>query len=418
MHKHPHPDFGVYLHIPFCEKKCVYCDFYSIEKMEHMDIFISQIIKEIKYTSQQSQQYFRPATSIFFGGGTPSLLSAIQMQKIINEIHTSIAIHPNAEWTMECNPGTITLDSLKAYKDLGINRLSFGIQSFNQKELDFLHRIHSPMESIEAVSLARQAGFDNINIDLIFALPDQQMNSWKQTLEMAIELQTEHISAYSLIFEEKTPLYTMLQKGLVKPSEEEKDADMYAYTIETLISAGYSQYEVSNFAKDGYSCVHNRTYWQAREYIAFGPSAHGFLHNKRYWNYRNLIRYFEAVEKNGKGEANVEELSAYNRLFETVFLSFRAEGLNINEINTEFDIDILSILEKEFALWKQEKLIELHDSMISLTAKGYALCDELSVRIIASLEVFLGQEWDNQGYQEDESEEEDTIVYTLPILEV
>ena len=386
--------------------------------MEHMDIFISQIIKEIKYTSQQSQQYFRPATSIFFGGGTPSLLSATQMQKIINEIHTSIAIHPNAEWTMECNPGTITLDSLKAYKDLGINRLSFGIQSFNQKELDFLHRIHSPMESIEAVSLARQAGFDNINIDLIFALPDQQMNSWKQTLEMAIELQTEHISAYSLIFEEKTPLYTMLQKGLVKPSEEEKDADMYAYTIETLISAGYSQYEVSNFAKDGYSCVHNRTYWQAKEYIAFGPSAHGFLHNKRYWNYRNLIRYFEAVEKNGKGEANVEELSAYNRLFETVFLSFRAEGLNINDIDTEFDIDILSILEKEFALWKQEKLIELHDSMISLTAKGYALCDELSVRIIASLEVFLGQEWDNQGYQEDESEEEDTIVYTLPILEV
>jgi oxygen-independent coproporphyrinogen-3 oxidase len=319
---------------------------------------------------------------------------------------------------MECNPGTITLDSLKAYKDLGINRLSFGIQSFHQKELDFLHRIHSPIESIEAVSLARQAGFDNINIDLIFALPDQQMNSWQQTLEMAIELQTEHISAYSLIFEEKTPLYTMLQKGLVKPSEEEKDADMYAYTIETLTSAGYSQYEVSNFAKDGYSCVHNRTYWQAKEYIAFGPSAHGFLHNKRYWNYRNLIRYFEAVEKNGKGEANVEELSAYNRLFETVFLSFRAEGLNINDIKTEFDIDILSILEKEFALWKQEKLIELHDSMISLTAKGYALCDELSVRIIASLEVFLGQEWDNQGYQEDESEEEDTIVYTLPILDV
>ena len=386
--------------------------------MEHMDIFISQIIKEIKYTSQQSQQYFRPATSIFFGGGTPSLLSATQMQKIINEIHTSIAIHPNAEWTMECNPGTITLESLKAYKDLGINRLSFGIQSFHQKELDFLHRIHSPMESIEAVSLARQAGFDNINIDLIFALPDQQMNSWKQTLEMAIELQTEHISAYSLIFEEKTPLYTMLQKGLVKPSEEEKDADMYAYTIETLTSAGYSQYEVSNFAKDGYSCVHNRTYWQAKEYIAFGPSAHGFLHNKRYWNYRNLIRYFEAVEKNGKGEANVEELSAYNRLFETVFLSFRAEGLNINEINTEFNIDILSILEKEFALWKQEELIELHHSIISLTAKGYALCDELSVRIIASLEAFLGQEWDNQGYQEDESEEEDTIVYTLPILDV
>ena len=411
-------EISLYFHIPFCEKKCVYCDFYSLEKMEHMDIFISQIIKEIKYTSQQSQQYFRPATSIFFGGGTPSLLSAIQMQKIINEIHTSIAIHPNAEWTMECNPGTITLDSLKAYKDLGINRLSFGIQSFHQKELDFLHRIHSPIESIEAVSLARQAGFDNINIDLIFALPDQQMNSWQQTLEMAIELQTEHISAYSLIFEEKTPLYTMLQKGLVKPSEEEKDADMYAYTIETLTSAGYSQYEVSNFAKDGYSCVHNRTYWQAKEYIAFGPSAHGFLNNKRYWNYRNLIRYFEAVEKNGKGEANVEELSAYNRLFETVFLSFRAEGLNINDINTEFDIDIVSILEKEFALCKQEKLIELHDSMISLTAKGYALCDELSVRIIASLEVFLGQEWDNQGYQEDESEEEDTIVYTLPILDV
>lgn len=411
----PNPDFGIYLHIPFCEKKCVYCDFYSLENMEHKDVFVSILKKEIAEGARKYQEYLRPATSIFFGGGTPSLLTPEQITSIMEQVRVNLPIHPDAEITMECNPGTITKESLEGYREAGINRLSFGIQSFNKAELDFLHRIHSPEEGKEAVQIAREAGFDNINIDLIFALPNQSIASWQSTLEQAIALNTEHISAYSLIFEEKTPLYTMLQKGLVKPQDDEKDAGMYALTIDMLEKAGYEQYEVSNFAKNNQRCNHNRTYWQAKEYLAFGPSAHGYINNTRYWNFRNLKRYFEAVRLNGVGEASREELSLTNRLYESAFLGIRSEGLSRNRFMKDFEIDIVDIIHhsidshviQEFLIMQEND----GDTVLRLNSKGFAICDEISLRIITSLEEKMGSVWESNGYEED-----DESIIQLPII--
>ena len=411
----PNPDFGIYLHIPFCEKKCVYCDFYSLENMEHKDVFVSILKKEIAEGARKYQDNLRPATSVFFGGGTPSLLTPEQITSIMEQVRANLPIHPDAEITMECNPGTITKESLEGYLKAGINRLSFGIQSFNQDELDFLHRIHSPEEGKQAVQLARDAGFDNINIDVIFALPNQSIESWQSTLEQAIALNTEHISAYSLIFEEKTPLFTMLQKGLVKPQDEEKDAGMYALTIEMLENAGYEQYEVSNFAKSNLRCNHNRTYWQAKEYLAFGPSAHGYINNTRYWNFRNLKRYFEAVHKNGVGEASREELSLTNRLYESAFLGIRSEGLSKMRFMKEFGIDIIEIINSSLDSYILDAFLIVQvigdDIAIRLNSQGFAICDEISIRIITALEKKMGSTWESKGYEEDEES-----LINLPII--
>ena len=411
----PNPDFGIYLHIPFCEKKCVYCDFYSLENMEHKDVFVSILKKEIAEGARKYQDNLRPATSVFFGGGTPSLLTPEQITSIMEQVRANLPIHPDAEITMECNPGTITKESLEGYLKAGINRLSFGIQSFNQDELDFLHRIHSPEEGKQAVQLARDAGFDNVNIDVIFALPNQSIESWQSTLEQAIALKTEHISAYSLIFEEKTPLFTMLQKGLVKPQDEEKDAGMYALTIEMLENAGYEQYEVSNFAKSNLRCNHNRTYWRAKEYLAFGPSAHGYINNTRYWNFRNLKRYFEAVHKNGVGEASREELSLTNRLYESAFLGIRSEGLSKMRFMKEFGIDIIEIINSSLDSYILDAFLIVQvigdDITIRLNSQGFAICDEISIRIITALEKKMGTTWESKGYEEDEES-----LINLPII--
>lgn len=412
----PNPDFGVYLHIPFCEKKCVYCDFYSLENMEHKDVFVSILIEEIIAGAKNHSLHLRPATSVFFGGGTPSLLSPEQIALIMKTLHEHLPIHPEAEITNECNPGTISKETLLGYKQAGINRLSFGIQSFHQEELNFLHRIHTPEEGKDAVRIAREAGFDNVNIDIIFALPNQTIESWTSTLEQAIALNTEHISAYSLIFEEKTPLFAMLQKGLVKPQDEERDAELYALTIDALSKAGYIQYEVSNFAKPGFACTHNQTYWQAKEYVAFGPSAHGFINRQRYWNFRNLKRYFEAVRLQGTGVASSETLTDHNMLYESAFLAIRSEGLSKRRFLSDFGIDIHAVLKDHLdaeIFGEFLQVIDLkEDIVISLNASGFAICDEISVRIIGILEVVLGSEWDAKGYEED-----DDSVMDLPVLQ-
>jgi len=407
--------FGIYVHIPFCKKKCNYCDFYSIERTEHIASFVDTLCNEISIRGNQSNE-LPSATSVFFGGGTPSLLSPEQLGRIITTIRQHFLVNNEAEWTMECNPGTITHDSLCGYRKLGINRLSFGVQSFNGSELTFLHRIHSPLQAEEAITLARAAGFDNVNLDVMFALPSQTMESWKFTLEKVIALAPEHISAYSLIFEEGTPLFTMLQQGSVSKAPEEHDAEMYEYAIKQLVSAGYHQYEVSNFAQNGYECIHNCTYWSGDEYISFGPSAHGLVRGKRYWNFRSLSRYTELL---GKGElpvANAEFLTVSERMFERAFLELRAKGIRLEEFQHDFGIDICYALDKELELWEHEGLIVQLNGRLRLTATGYLMCDELSLRTIAALEKAVGTEWHERTFPEEEREQ-DEFTYALPVLQ-
>ncbi|TAE31895.1 MAG: radical SAM family heme chaperone HemW [Candidatus Kapaibacterium sp.] len=400
---------GLYLHIPFCQHKCVYCDFYSLETIHLIEEFVETLLEEIRLRAasiqaseanslRSGQLQFQ---TVFFGGGTPSLLSPKQMERIIAQLHRYFAIDADAEWTMECNPGTVTPEHLRAYRALGMNRLSYGVQSFHEDELRFLSRIHSVGEAQEAIKLSRDAGFENINLDLMFALPNQRFEQWKSTLDIAVALQTDHISAYSLIFEPGTPLNTMLQQGKVRAQNEEHDAEMYSYAIDFLGQHGYEQYEVSNFAKDGKYCAHNCLYWQGDEYVSFGPSAHGYLFGTRYWNARSLKRYTENVRTGALPLTSSEILSDKERMFERAFLELRARGIRKAEFLRDFGVsidDALAPLLREFVPTGE---LRTSSERVQCTPKGYAVCDALTVEAIHLLEKYCGVEWK----QPQESEE-------------
>jgi oxygen-independent coproporphyrinogen-3 oxidase len=374
--------YGLYLHVPFCEKKCSYCDFYSIESMTHIDRFTDVLLQEIALRKHQYDG--TSVTSVFFGGGTPSLLTPEAIARINTALRSAFDISDNAEWTMECNPGTVTLERLVAYRSAGINRLSFGVQSFTASELEFLDRIHDAHQAEQAMALARSAGFDNVNMDLMFAVPGQTIETLAHNLERMIALQPDHVSAYSLIYEQGTPLYTKLKKGLVQPLPEETDVEMYKLVIETLRAAGYEQYEVSNFAKPSRQCQHNLTYWHAEQYLSFGPSAHGFIGNTRYWNKRSLTAWMDDVSKSILPEANREELTEQDLLSEFLFLHLRADGIPLDTVLQRFGIDLRKTLQPNLTYWIEEGFIEDTNNVLLLTAEGYRVCDELTVKILGS----------------------------------
>ncbi len=383
---------GLYIHIPFCQKKCSYCDFYSLEKVSQLSNFIDLLCTEITLWAEKNTD--KPSIdTIFFGGGTPSLLLPEQLEKIYTTIQKYFTIEPIVEWTLECNPGTVTLDSLKAYKQIGVNRVSFGVQSFHQNELDFLERIHSPEQAKQAVKDAQKAGFRSVSIDLMYALPNQTLDSWKSTVEQAIELETNHISAYSLIYEEGTPLYAQYQKGKVIPIDEDIDVDQYYFVNERLSKAGFQQYEVSNYTKPNGECKHNVKYWESEEYISFGPSAHGYYNGERYWNIRSLHSYTQKIESGVLPVSNSEILTKEQRCFEMAFLGLRSTGIDLQRFANEFSIRLEDILKSEIELWKNEKLIEFQNGIVRSTSLGYQLNDAISLKVIAKLEKYLGTDW-------------------------
>ncbi|NQW30084.1 MAG: radical SAM family heme chaperone HemW [Ignavibacteria bacterium] len=393
---------GLYLHVPFCEKKCTYCDFYSIESTGLIDRFVQTLCKEIEIRCasltvprtentngipSQIGKTLVPfhANTIFFGGGTPSLLSGTQLEKIISTLKDHVDIDPNAEWTMECNPGTISEKSLSDYRAAGINRVSFGIQSFAQPELDFLTRIHSIQEALDAIPTARAAGFTNINADLMFALPPQTVASLEHSLQTLIDLQPDHISAYSLVYEPGTPLHAQLGKGLVVPHNEEFDAEMYHIVMHTLQQAGYEQYEVSNFARPGKQCAHNLMYWHGHDYLAFGPSAHGLVNTERYWNHRSLSTWQAKVDAGELPQANTENLSHNEQAIEYAFLHVRSDGLPFSTFQQRFGLDLQTMLQPHLQHWIDADFVTINNGVLRLTFEGYRVCDEISLKIIQSI---------------------------------
>ena len=331
---------SIYLHIPFCETKCIYCDFYSIENRDSLENFLIALDKEIELRATNDFTTEEVET-IFFGGGTPSLLSPLQFEKIFNKLYKYFKISPNAEITTEANPGTVSVEKLKSYRTLGINRISFGAQSFFEDELKFLSRIHSVDEIDSAIRNAKSAGFENINLDLIFALPNQTLERWDYNLTRAINLEPNHISAYSLIVEPNTPLIKLVKSGIVKTLPEELDARFYSHTIEKLNQNGFNQYEISNFSKPGFECKHNLNYWNHTNYISFGPSAHSFWKNenssKRWWNSRSVKDYIDSVQKNIFPVAEIETLTKENLFVESIFLGLRLGELNLSLINSLYE---------------------------------------------------------------------------------
>ena len=368
-----------YIHIPFCDHKCIYCDFYSIITSDNIGSFLKSLKKEIKHYAEKYSED-REFISIYFGGGTPSLMEPEYISKILDCINTNFRVKNDAEITLETNPGTVFLEKLKKFREAGINRISIGIQSLDNKDLKFLTRIHNSATAIKTVHDAAEAGFENISLDLIFNLPGQTKKKWIKNLEQAIELPIKHISAYSLILEKGTILNKMVLDGKVKIEDADYDAELYQTTIEFLTSKGFYQYEVSNFAKPGFECVHNNAYWHYLDYLGFGTSAHSFIDGKRWWNLSSLKMYIENVERSGNAIAGSENIGPEIALNEYIMLELRSSGLNLKKFENRFGSEIEEWLKKKypyFELLKNQNFVTMDSSTIKFTTRGYAICDEI-----------------------------------------
>ncbi len=372
---------ALYIHIPFCDHKCIYCDFYSIITSDNILNFKSALKKEIEYFSNIYSDN-RNYSSIFFGGGTPSLMQPEYLQEIIIHLKNNFNVDDKAEITMETNPGTVNKNKLKSFKEAGINRISIGIQSFDENELKFLTRIHDKQSAIQTVYNAAEVGFENISIDLIFNLPNQTKEKWIENLKTATALPIKHISTYSLILERGTILNKLVLDGKVTMQDDDYDADLYEAAIDFLLSKGFYQYEVSNFTKPGFECTHNNAYWRYRDYLGLGPSAHSFMNNKRWWNFSSLKKYIAEIELHGHAIMNSEHITKNQMHDEYIMLALRSSGLDLIDYNKRFNNNWINKNNDYFNLLKKENLITIENNWIKLTSKGYAVCDEILKNIL------------------------------------
>ena len=365
---------GLYIHFPFCKIKCGYCDFYSItDREESIPLFIDSLIREIKLYFNLNDTTSYNFDSMFIGGGTPSLISPHYIEKIFNTLSDYIDISDLVEVTMEANPGESPKDYLKEYHRLGVNRISFGFQSLNNKLLKFLDRLHTSDQCFTAFNDARNAGFQNINTDMIFNIPGQSLKILSDNLKAVINLGPEHISSYSLTVEKGTMLYNNVTKGKVLMPDEKLDYDMYRTTIDVMSENGYRQYEASNYSKKSKECIHNLHYWNLDPYLAFGPSAHGYDGKKRWWNHRSLNMYISDLQNNKLPINNSEILSKKNKYNEMVMNGLRtSRGINIKSLNS---IHHTKNLNKIILKWPQ---LLIENNYLKLKDHDFMLLDEIT----------------------------------------
>jgi oxygen-independent coproporphyrinogen-3 oxidase len=382
---------GIYIHIPFCERKCIYCDFYSVENLNLIDRFTESLLKEIEIFSIEAD-FFNDSIfdTIYFGGGTPSLLEPAQIEKILNKLSQRFKISSNPEITLETNPGTVDKRKLLEFKNLGVNRISFGVQSFFDDDLKFLGRIHTGEDAFKCVNDSFEVGFENVSIDLIFGLPGQTVEKWLENLKFAVSLNVPHISAYNLIVERGTPLHELFSLGKVEIPEDEIQAQLYERTIDFLENAGYVHYEVSNYAFEGFECRHNLKYWQYENYIGFGPSAHSFWINKRWWNFANLNKYINALDLGKIPVANFEILDEEKMIEEFIYLGLRSKGINVARFKGKFGFEFVDgDIKDEIEELERAGYITIEDDFIKLTPKGFLLCDEIVLRLISKIKFVM-----------------------------
>lgn len=375
---------SLYLHIPFCERKCLYCDFYSVEGVARMDRFLSALHREIDLYSEYTGTF----ETIFLGGGTPSLLTPEQLQKILSHLRDRFHVKPDAEVTLETNPGTVDARKLADFRASGVNRLSVGIQSFVEEELRFLSRIHTADEATRCIRDAREQGFGNISIDLIYSLPGQDRTRWERTLTEALALRPDHVSAYSLIVEENTPLWRLVADGRVVPNSLESEAELYEFTMDFMAAHGYEHYEVSNYAKPGFRCRHNHAYWSHENYLGFGPSAHSFwigpsLHEGNRWaNVASVEAYCRMLEE-GHPPVEFREVVARKELAnERMFLGLRSDGVNFDRLVNDLGMHLTRNQKATVSHLVAEGLAILQNETLRLTPRGFLLCDEIAERMM------------------------------------
>ncbi len=338
---------SLYLHIPFCSSKCPYCDFFSqVGPQQQIDEYVELLCLNIDVLQRKTSSC-PPFKTIFFGGGTPSLLSVKQVERLLSHLERSFGIVAGAEVSLEANPGTVNLERLRGYRQAGVNRLSLGIQSLNEQSLQQLGRIHSAKQAHESVADARVAGFDNLNLDFMFALPDQELTTLGQDIERVLDFSPEHISLYGLSFEEGTPFFKQLQAGKLPPCDENLYADQYQLLHEQLGVAGFEHYEISNFARPKQRCRHNQVYWQRGECLAIGAGGHSFI--DREWGERwhipaSLNGYKESLLQ---GENPAELLETYDQrgaMKEFVYLALRtSDGINLGEFRQKFNCTLAQV---------------------------------------------------------------------------
>lgn len=367
-------ELGVYIHIPFCKQKCYYCDFISFaNKCDEVPQYIESLKKEIECFDFSNYN----VTSIYIGGGTPSYIDSKYIKQILDKLQVKVEFK-DVEITIEINPGTVTEEKLKEYKEAGINRVSIGLQSTNNKLLKEIGRIHTYEEFLEAYQLANKIGFDNINVDLMLALPGQTIQDLKECLDKIINLNPNHISVYSLIIEEGTKISKLLEEKKIVLPEEEQERIMYWYVKDTLELNGYNHYEISNFSKKGKESKHNMNCWNQEEYIGFGIAAHSYINNVRFSNIDNMEEYLKNIqENNNESNINIEEKQTLeNKKNEFMMLGFRKiEGIDIAKFKEKFVDNPLFVYREKLNKLVEEGLIEVDLNNIKLTNEGLDLAN-------------------------------------------
>ena len=364
---------GLYIHIPFCSKRCLYCDFFSSTDLHFQKPFIDALIREMELRQNYLKQ--EPLETVYFGGGTPSLLPPETFNRLFDTIERLFGLGQCKEITLEANPDDLTPDYVAALRDLPFNRISMGIQSFQDKDLVFLNRRHTCRQAIQAVERCQANGLEEISIDLIYGLPGQTQTEWENNLEEALKLAVPHISAYHLTYEEGTALYKLLAAGKITPAGEEQSVSFFATLIDRLTASGYQHYEISNFALSGHHARHNSSYWKGTSYLGVGPSAHSYDGKSRQWNVSSLPLYIKGICA-GHPNFEREELDEHTRYNEFVITRLRTMwGIRMDDVLQQFGVEQRDYLKQQAAAYIRQGLLNDSAGTLTLSRKGIFISD-------------------------------------------
>ena len=367
---------SIYIHIPYCKQQCTYCNFHFRIVQNDKEEMLKSIKKEIKL--RQSYLNGASISSIYFGGGTPSILNKEEIKSLIETIYNNFRIDPDAEITLECNPDDLNTKKLLELKEIGINRLSIGIQSFDDADLKFMNRSHNAKEALNCIQFAKESGFDNITIDLIYGLPNQSNENWKKNLAKMLSLDIQHFSAYSLTVEPKTKLKHLIDKKLVTPLDDKITVEHFNTLVEIANENNFIHYEISNFGKEGFFSNHNSGYWKNKHYLGVGPSAHSFNGSSRQWNVASNKQYIEKINGN-ESYFEVEQLSNTQQYNEYIFTALRTIwGVELDYINNQFGQEVLNYFKKQVINWGEKGKIKQEKNTYRLTKKGKLYADAIA----------------------------------------
>ena len=369
---------GIYIHIPYCKQKCSYCDFHFSTNLQSKSLLIKAINKELELRKNEINQ---PLETIYFGGGTPSILSENELESIFETIYKNYSTSSIKEITLEANPDDLTKEKLGFLKSTPINRFSIGVQSFFEEDLRLMNRAHNAQEAEKSIKLTQDFGFENITIDLIYGSTTTTDEMWRKNLQKAIELDVPHISSYALTVEEKTVLDHQIKKGETKPIDDNRQNDQFQILVDTLTANNFIQYEISNFGKENYFSHHNSNYWKGVPYIGIGPSAHSYNGKQRAWNIANNAKYIQSINQNILPD-EIEILNESDQFNEMIMIGLRTiYGIDLNRINSEFSQQLIDSFYQEINQLLEENLIEKQGNKIILKPEAKFFADGIASRL-------------------------------------